>query len=314
MQLISVIVCMVMIANLQYGWTLFVNPLNKAHGWSIGSIQLAFSIFIALETWLTPIEGWIVDSLGPQRGPKIVVRVRRPHGGGRLDHQFDGRQSRHALSRRGHLRHRRRRRLCNERRPCGKVVPGPARTCGRPDRGGLWRGRGASVIPIRMVIAPTAIGGVFLVRPLQGGIVFLLAWLLSAPEPGEIPATTASKVIQSARSFTPGEVLKTPVFWLLYLMFVMVSASGLMATAQIAPIAKDFGVDNVVLLFGGTTITVALIVDSVANGGARPLFGWISDNIGREYTMAIAFALGGSPTGCSDRSERRRGLSSCSPP
>jgi OFA family oxalate/formate antiporter-like MFS transporter len=77
-------------------------------------------------------------------------------------------------------------------------------------------------------------------------------------------------------------------------MFVMVSGSGLMATAQIAPIASDFGVANAVLLFGGTTLTVALIVDNVANGAARPLFGWISDNIGREYTMAIAFGLGGA--------------------
>src|ERR1022692_2320058 len=71
--LIFCIICMVMIANLQYGWTLFVNPINKAHGWSIASIQLAFAIFIALETWLTPIEGWIVDMLGPQRGPKLMV-------------------------------------------------------------------------------------------------------------------------------------------------------------------------------------------------------------------------------------------------
>ena len=76
----------------------------------------------------------------------------------------------------------------------------------------------------------------------------------------------------------------------MYIMFVMVSASGLMATAQIAPIAKDFGVANTVVLLGGTTLTVALIVDNVANGAARPLFGWISDNIGREYTMAIAFS------------------------
>ena len=67
------IICMVMIANLQYGWTLFVNPINKAHGWSIASIQFAFAVFIALETWLTPIQGWIVDMLGPQRGPKIMV-------------------------------------------------------------------------------------------------------------------------------------------------------------------------------------------------------------------------------------------------
>src|SRR6202140_2939054 len=72
-QLICGIICMVLIANLQYGWTLFVNPINKAHGWSLASIQFAFSVFIALETWLTPIEGWIVDSLGARRGPKLVV-------------------------------------------------------------------------------------------------------------------------------------------------------------------------------------------------------------------------------------------------
>src|ERR1700704_3408503 len=72
-QVISVIICMVLIANLQYGWTLFVNPINKAHGWSIAAIQVAFSVFIALETWLTPIQGWIVDILGPQRGPRLMV-------------------------------------------------------------------------------------------------------------------------------------------------------------------------------------------------------------------------------------------------
>src|ERR1035438_10006796 len=71
--LIFCIICMVMIANLQYGWTLFVNPINKAHGWSIAAIQVAFAVFIALETWLTPIEGWIVDMLGNQRGPKLMV-------------------------------------------------------------------------------------------------------------------------------------------------------------------------------------------------------------------------------------------------
>src|ERR1700680_3539834 len=72
-QLVSVIICMVMIANLQYGWTLFVNSISKAHGWAIAGTQFAFSGFIALETWLTPIEGWIVDILGPRRGPKLMV-------------------------------------------------------------------------------------------------------------------------------------------------------------------------------------------------------------------------------------------------
>jgi OFA family oxalate/formate antiporter-like MFS transporter len=99
-------------------------------------------------------------------------------------------------------------------------------------------------------------------------------------------------VAQSAQGFTPAAMLKTPLFWLLYAMFVMVSASGLMATAQIAPIAADYKVGNSIVFFGVTTLTAALVIDNVANGVARALFGWISDSIGREFTMAIAFGLG----------------------
>ena len=88
------------------------------------------------------------------------------------------------------------------------------------------------------------------------------------------------------------EVLRSPAFWLLYVMFVLVSSSGLMATAQLAPIAKDFGLSNTAILFGATTLSVALVVDNVMNGLARPFFGAVSDRIGREYTMAMAFTLG----------------------
>src|ERR1035438_10263300 len=97
-----------------------------------------------------------------------------------------------------------------------------------------------------------------------------------APEPGDMAGIRAPKVAQSSRSYNPKEVLSSPVFWLLYVLFVMVSASGLMATAQIAPIAKDFDVGNTIVFFGATTLTAALIIDNVANGSARPLFGWRS--------------------------------------
>ena len=85
--LVICVICMVMIANLQYGWTLFVNPINKAHGWSIASIQVAFAIFIALETWLTPIEGWIVDNARPAARAEADGRLWRHHGRDRLGHQ-----------------------------------------------------------------------------------------------------------------------------------------------------------------------------------------------------------------------------------
>jgi MFS transporter, OFA family, oxalate/formate antiporter len=293
-QLIIVIICMVMIANLQYGWTLFVNPINKAHGWSIASIQFAFAVFIALETWLTPIQGWIVDILGPRHGPRMMVAF----GGLTVGLGWVINSTAESLT----------------MLYTGAVISGMgggavyATSVGHavkwfPDRRGLavgltaagyGAGAALTVIPIRYVIDTDGYQAAFLWFGLiQGGTVFVLAWLLRGPALGEIPSTTPPKVMQSARSYTPLEVLKTPVFWLMYIMFVMVSASGLMATAQIAPIASDFGVANTVVLLGGTTLTVALIVDNVANGAARPLFGWISDNIGREYTMAIAFSLGG---------------------
>ncbi|HKD27161.1 MAG TPA: MFS transporter, partial [Xanthobacteraceae bacterium] len=261
-QLVSVIVCMISIANLQYGWTLFVNPMRAAHGsWSLdllwwhydalGAIQWAFAIFIALETWLTPVAGWFADALGPQRGPKAMVAV----GGilvaiGWILNSYA--ESLTVLY-------------------LGAVIGGIgggavyATSVGHavkwfPDRRGLAVGLTAagygggavlSVIPIRYVIATYGYEAAFFwFAVIQGGVVFVLAWLLRAPEPGEIPTTAAPKVIQTTKSYEPKEVLRTPVFWLLYLMFVMVSGSGLMVTAQVAPIAKDFGVENVVLLFG----------------------------------------------------------------
>ncbi len=172
-----------------------------------------------------------------------------------------------------------------------------------PDRRGLavgltaagyGAGTALTVIPITAVISSSGYQAAFFWFGLvQGGIVFVLAWLMRAPEAGELTGLAAPKVAQTAANYSPAQVLSTPVFWLLYIMFVLVSASGLMATAQLAPIAGDFGVGKDVILFGMTTLVTAGIIDNLCNGGARPLFGWISDNIGREYTMAMAFGLGG---------------------
>jgi OFA family oxalate/formate antiporter-like MFS transporter len=159
---------------------------------------------------------------------------------------------------------------------------------------GFGAGAAVTVIPIQMLIAARGYEATFLIFAIvQGVVVFLLSWLLRPPLPGEVPALASPKLQQARRSSTPREVVESPIFWLLYVMFVAVSASGLMATAQIAVIARSYGIADNVFLLGATTLTVALIVDSVMNGLARPFFGWISDRIGREYTMAIAFGLGG---------------------
>ncbi len=295
MQLIIGVLCMVLIANLQYGWTLFVTPMAQKHAWDVAGIQVAFSIFIALETWLTPVEGWIADRLGPHRGPRLVVAFGGLFvalgwivnsyaeslsmlyvgaaisgiGGGAVYSVCVGNAVKWFADRRG-------------------LAVGLTAA-------GYGAGSALSVIPMRMMIGSSGYEATFFWFGLiQGGVVFVLAWLLRGPLPGEAPvAVSSANVLQSKRSFAPSEMLATPTFWLLYLMFVMISASGLMATAQIALIAKSFGISNEILFLGATTLTVALIFDNVMNGVARPFFGWISDKIGRESTMAIAFGAGG---------------------
>ena len=286
---------MMLIANLQYGWTLFVQPMHLARGWSVGEIQWSFSIFIALETWLTPAGGWLVDALGPRRGPKLVVAV----GGVLVGIAWVINAYAESL---GMLY-------------LGAVVSGVGAgfiyaTCvGNavkwfPDRRGLavgltaagfGAGAAVTVIPIKAMIDASGYQHTFLVFGIaQGAILVAAAWLLRAPEPNEaLPPAPTRKLPQSLRSYAPREMLRSPVFWLLYGMFVMVSASGLMATAQLALIASDFGISGTTLVLGASTLAVALVVDNLMNGIARPFFGWVSDQIGREATMVIAFSLGG---------------------
>jgi len=288
------VVCMALIANLQYGWTLFVTPMNKTNGWSIGAIQVAFAIFIATETWLTPIEGWFVDRLGPRRGPPVMI------GFGGLLVGVAWVINAYATSLTVLY--------------IGAAISGTGAgaiyaTCvGNavkwfPDRRGLAVGMTAAgfgagavftVIPIGMMIDALGYANTFFWFGIgQGLVLLMIAPVMRSPMPGEMPATTPPKVQQSTHNATPGEVLRSPIFWLLYLMLTAVSASGLIVTAQIAPIAADYGLSKQTLIFGASVLSVALVVDNIMNGMARPFFGWVSDNIGRENTMAIAFTLGG---------------------
>ena len=290
-QLVFGIICMVMIANLQYGWTLFVNPIDQKYHWGTAAIQVAFSIFIATETWLVPIEGWFVDRFGP----RVVVAF----GGVLVAIAWTMNSVASSLPM-----------LYVAAAISGVGAGAVYGTCvGNalkwfPDRRGLaagltaagfGAGAAATVIPIRNVILAFGYEPAFLWFGLgQGLIVLLLSQFLRAPEPGETPKA-AARLTQSSRDYTPIEILKSPIFYLLYVMFVMVSASGLMATAQIAPIAKDFGLANqevVIMFITATVLSAALVIDNVLNGLARPFFGWVSDIIGRENTMAIVFTLG----------------------
>jgi OFA family oxalate/formate antiporter-like MFS transporter len=160
---------------------------------------------------------------------------------------------------------------------------------------GFGAGSALTIIPIQNMIQSAGYQSTFLWFGVgQGVIVFVLSWVLRAPQPGEVPTPVQSRLQQSATDRGPSEVLASPIFWVMYLMFVLVGAGGLMATAQLAPIAKDFKIDGIPVSLVGLTLpalTFALSIDRILNGVTRPFFGWVSDNIGRENTMFIAFGL-----------------------
>jgi MFS transporter, OFA family, oxalate/formate antiporter len=293
------VLCMMLIANLQYAWTLFVGPIREAHGWSLTDIQVAFTIFIATETWITPFAGYAVDNLGARRGPRLMILL----GGIGVGLGWILNAYAETLAM-----------LYTGAAVSGLGAGGIYATCvGNavkwfPDRRGLavgvtaagfGAGAALTVVPIRMLIAARGYGDTFLWFGLGQGIILVLcSGILRGPEQVlTATASVAQRLNQSKRSFTTVEMLVSPIFWLMYVMFVLNAATGLMATAQLAPIAKDFGISNTPILLGATVLSVALVVDNVLNGLARPFFGWVSDHIGRELTMGIAFTLGAASYG-----------------
>jgi MFS transporter, OFA family, oxalate/formate antiporter len=288
------VVCMALIANLQYGWTLFVEPMHAAHGWQLAEIQWAFSIFIAAETWLTPAAGSVVDRLPPRAGPAVMTAA----GGLLIGAGWVVNAGADSLSV-----------LYVGSALSGLGAGAIYATCvGNavkwfPDRRGIavgltaagfGAGAALTVVPIRLTITVAGYQQAFFWFGLgQAAVLVVIARVLRAPDRAVVIAAETSVSLQQASgSCTSIEMLRSPIFWLLYGMFACVSASGLMATAQLGLIASDYGVSNRPILLGATTLTVALVVDNVLNGLARPFFGGLSDRIGRERTMALAFSLG----------------------
>jgi MFS transporter, OFA family, oxalate/formate antiporter len=300
-QLIFGIICMVMIANLQYGWTLFVTPIDQKYHWGRAAIQVAFTIFVLTETWLVPIEGYLIDKYGPRMmicGSGFLVGI-----AWMINAYADSLALLYLAAAIGGI-------------GAGVVYGGSVGNALKwfPDRRGLAAGLTAAgfgagsaltVVPIANMIASSGYEAAFWWFGIgQGIVVMLVALLLRAPEAGEVVAPAAPAVQQTRRDYSPSEVLaplatrdfyKSP-FFIMYLMFVMVGAGGLMAIAQLAPIANDYKIAGVPVSILGLTLpalTFALTIDRVLNGVCRPFFGWVSDHIGRENTMFIAFFIEG---------------------
>jgi OFA family oxalate/formate antiporter-like MFS transporter len=291
LQLVACIVAMMAIANLQYAWTLFTIPLSESLGAKLSSIQIAFGLFVALQTWLGPLQGVLIDRLGTRVVVSLgAILVGLGWVGSGLASSLSGLYFWYGLGGVG----------------AGAVYLSSIGTALKwfPDRRGLAAGLTAgaygfgtslTILPIQWMIESNGYRSTFIIWGLiQGGLVLVAAqFLRKAPSDLRVAAGAAkhSKVVQNARNYTPKQMVRTGTFWLMYLMMTMVAFGGLMVTAQIKPIATTYGMDKHVLFFGVTALGLALVLNGVLNGVTRPFWGYVSDRIGRYQTMGVAFAL-----------------------
>jgi MFS transporter, OFA family, oxalate/formate antiporter len=282
-----------MIANLQYGWTLFINPIDQKYHWGRAVIQVAFTLFIVTETSSQPLGGYLVDRFGPKVvvcGSGVMVALSWA-----LNSVADTLMLFYLAAVIAGL-------------GAGPIFSATVGNALRwfPDRRGLAAGLTAagfgagsalSVVPIAHVIQTSGYEAAYLWFGMgQGTVIIAVALGLRAPQAAQAMGFASALVQQSSRDYAPTEVLRSTPFWLMYAMFVLVGAGGLTVTAQLAPVAKDFAIDDVPVSLLGLTmpaLSFALSLGLVFNGLSRPFFGWVSDHLGRENTMALAFFLQG---------------------
>lgn len=294
LQLLACVLAMMAIANLQYAWTLFTLPLAQSLNAKLSVVQLAFTFFILAETWLVPLEGYLIDRFGA----RIVVAL----GGVLVGVAWVGSGLADTVAELyfwytiGGV-------------GAGAVYGASIGTALKwfPDRRGLAAGLAAgaygfgtalTVLPIQRMIDAGGYRTAFITWGcIQGVVVIVAAQFLVKPPAGWSPGgrgftfAQRSHVVQAAVSSTPLQMIRTPAFWLMYLMMAMVAFGGLMVTAQLKPIAATYGMDKTVVWFGVTALGLALVLDRILNGLTRPFWGWVSDQIGRYNTMGIAFTL-----------------------
>ena len=332
---------MVMIANMQYGWTFFVPEIQNKFGWDRASIQIAFTLFILFETWLVPIEGWFVDNYGPQivvfvgglacalgwtlnsyassLGQFYTAQIITGIGAGAVYGTCIGNSLKWFPNRRG-------------------LAAGLTAA-------GFGAGSALTVIPIQSLIKNDGFQNAFLYFGLgQGIVICLFAYLMVVPGEQLRSAIKNHKSVNRIREFSTRDIIGPsrpwilailfavmggltmwsmglqfyiplalaililvvgggivwskgePVFILMYFMFVIVGAGGLIVTANLASISQDLKVGTIPVTLAWLTLpalTFAATIDRTLNGITRPFFGWVSDHIGRENTMFIAFTLEG---------------------
>src|SRR5271157_5847457 len=295
MQLVAGIFAMMAIANLQYAWTLFTKPIQAHLHVTLVDVQWTIALFIALETWLVPFEGYLVDSIGPRIMLGIgAIAVGAGWMGAGWAESLHSLYFWYGLGGIG----------------AGIVYGGTIGNALKwfPDHRGLCVGLTAgafgigtatTIAPVAEMIKTSGYQHTFIVWGIIQGVVVLFASLfLARPPVGWTPpnwkekeAKIKAKVRTSAVDMTPWQMLQQPSFYVIYLMMTMLAFGGLVVTAQLNPMASSYHVDNIVVAFGMTALVLAITVDRILNGFTRPFWGWVSDHIGRENAIFIAFIL-----------------------
>jgi OFA family oxalate/formate antiporter-like MFS transporter len=289
LQLVCGLVCMMAISSPQYVWTLFTKPMMSQFGVTLPALQVTFSILIVLQTFLSPFQGYLVDRFGPRMlisigsvltGLSWVLAAQAQSVTGiYLSYGLLGGIG------------------------TGIIYIGVVGLMVRwfPDRRGFAAGMVAAgygfgailtTFPISSSLAASGYQHTLLVYGLVFGAIGLIAAQGLRRPPAGWMADYRLVDATTVHAVPPREMLKTPVFWLMFLMMTMMSTSGLMVISQMGSFAKDFGVANAIV-WGMAALPLALTIDRFTNGLTRPFFGWVSDHIGRENTMTVAFGLEG---------------------
>jgi MFS transporter, OFA family, oxalate/formate antiporter len=276
------LVAMIMIANLQYSWTLFVEPMRTATGWKLSGIQWAFTLFILFQTWVQPAQGFLIDRFGPRLFTTVAgvlcgigwtglglvnslpalytLYVIAGIGAALIYGGCIGSTLKWFVTKRGLA--------------AGIMAAG-------------FGGGAALFIPfIASIIETSGYRTAFIYTGIfQGVVILVVAQFLRHPTAQRTPARPASAgAIVGQHQFSTLEMLRTPQFFALYASFVMMATGGLLVTANAGSIAKAWGIP-------ATALAAATSLNALANGGSRIFWGWLSDRIGRELALGIAFVL-----------------------
>jgi OFA family oxalate/formate antiporter-like MFS transporter len=275
---------MIQIANFQYAWTLFVQPLRDANGWGLADVQWGLTIFIALETWAMSLCGFMID----KRGARLLMTVAGVMcaigwAGIGIAKSLWELYLLYALTGFGAAIV-----YCGSLGVALKWFPDKRGLASGAIAAGFGSGSALFIPFIRSMLRSYGYSTTFLITGIvQGALIIIAAQFLGGAGvklPAGVKASAKPVIRRQTHDFNSGEMLRTPQFYWLYAMMLMMGIGGLLATAQVAPVGKSFGID-------GGIVALSVTLNSIANGTGRFFWGCVSDWIGREITMLIAFLI-----------------------